>query len=209
MDRFISKYYKLDENGEPNTLIEYYGYSKEDILRTNIAENLLANSDNFTTTDTGWVFDGVPEKRNKKREAGYVGQIFERTTINEANPSSGVLFEESVLELNLKAKDNGRKYKDTQGKYYYIERINENFATGEKTKEPVFILVDSEEAKTYEETVFDLYKKYQREGTPGYTEKTDNELDIMVNEYLSSIRYSESPRVAINTGVAANRDKIK
>jgi hypothetical protein len=72
MDRFISKYYKL-ENGKPDEEIEYYGYSKYDILRTNIAENLLANSDNFTSTDTGWIFDGVPEKRTKTKESGYVG----------------------------------------------------------------------------------------------------------------------------------------
>jgi hypothetical protein len=72
MDRFIAKYYKL-EKGEPDETIEYYGYSKEDILRTNIAENLLANSDNFTSTDTGWIFDGVPEKRTKTKESGYVG----------------------------------------------------------------------------------------------------------------------------------------
>ena len=76
MDRFISKYYKLDDNGVPDTTVEYYGYSKQDILRMDIAENLLANSDNFTSTDTGWVFDGVPEKRSKDKEAGYVGQIF-------------------------------------------------------------------------------------------------------------------------------------
>jgi hypothetical protein len=76
MDRFISKYYKLDDKGVPDTNVEYYGYSKQDILRMDIAENLLANSDNFTSTDTGWVFDGVPEKRSKDKEAGYVGQIF-------------------------------------------------------------------------------------------------------------------------------------
>jgi hypothetical protein len=75
------------------------------------------------------------------------------------------------------------------------------------TNEPV--LVESETAKMYEEAVFDLYKKYQREGVPGYGEKTDGEIEILFKEYLASIRYSKGERVAINTGVAANRDKIK
>ena len=204
MDRFISKYYKL-ENGKPDEEIEYYGYSKEDILRMNIAENLLANSDDFTSTNTGWIFDGVPEKRTKTKESGYVGQIFQRTAINEANPSSGVLFEESVLELNLKSEnDKSRYYKDVQGMYYFIQKQNKD-----GNIELVPTLVDSETAKIYEETVFDLYKKYQREGVPGYGEKTDSEIETMFKEYLASIRYSKGSRVAINTGVAANRDKIK
>jgi hypothetical protein len=80
MDRFVSKFYKLVSKDplnpdikEPDTETEYYGYAKEDILRTDLAENLLANSDNFTTTETGWIFDGVPEKRSKNKKAGYVG----------------------------------------------------------------------------------------------------------------------------------------
>ena len=57
-------------------LVGYYGYEKEDILRTDLVENYLANSDDFTSTETGWIFDGIPEKRSKAKEAGYVGQIF-------------------------------------------------------------------------------------------------------------------------------------
>jgi hypothetical protein len=62
LERFIFKFYKyeLDENGEvkinPETnakiideSIEYYGYAKTDILRTDLAQNYLVNSDDFTT----------------------------------------------------------------------------------------------------------------------------------------------------------------
>jgi hypothetical protein len=83
MDMYVSKYYKLvskdSENPnfkEPDTDVEYYGYLKEDILRTDLAENYLANSEDFTTTETGWIFDGAPEKRTKNKETSYVGQIF-------------------------------------------------------------------------------------------------------------------------------------
>jgi hypothetical protein len=85
MDMYISKYHKLieveDETTKtssivPDTEVEYYGYEKEDILRTDLVENYLANSDDFISTETGWVFDGIPEKRSKAKEAGYVGQIF-------------------------------------------------------------------------------------------------------------------------------------
>ena len=210
MDRFISKYYKLDDNGDPDTTVEYYGYSKQDILRMDIAENLLANSDNFTSTDTGWVFDGVPEKRSKDKEAGYVGQIFQRTELNEANPNSGKLFEETVLELNLKNKDDSRYFKDTSGQYYYVEQIKVNEDKEEENlMDNKYVEITSDEAKRYEESIFDLYKKYQREGTSGYGDKTDDEIEAMVRELLLSNRYSIGQRVAINTGVAANREKIQ
>ena len=205
MDRFIAKYYKKKTSGEPDKSIEYYGYSKEEILRTGITENYLANSDDFTSTNTGWVFDGVPEKRLKNEETGYVGQIFQRTAINEANPSSGQLFEESVLELSLKsANDMIHYYKDVKGKYYRIFEENEF-----KILEEKFYEVTSEKGQLYEKNIMDLYKKYQREGTSGYAERTDDEIDIMVSDYLKSNRYSIGYRAAINTGVAANRNKIK
>ena len=81
MDKFISKYYKIVYNPqtkekEIDKEVKYYGYQEEEILRTDLTENLLANSDNFISTETGWVFDGIPEKRTQNKETGYSGQIF-------------------------------------------------------------------------------------------------------------------------------------
>lgn len=42
-----------------------------------------------------------------------------------------------------------------------------------------------------------------------YCDKTDEELEQICDRIISDLRYSKSPRVAINTGVAANRDTIK
>lgn len=215
MDRFVSKFYKLDEKGNPDTETEYYGYAKENILRTDLAENLLANSDNFTTTEAGWVFDGVPEKRSKNKEAGYVGQIFQKTTLKEGEIQVNSTFDESVLELNLKGKEEEGKeyyYKDTQGIYYLIKvPKGEKDENGKDILEEDYVSsVDSPNLiKAYEERTYDLYKKYQQEGSPGYAEKTDNEIDAMVKETMSKKRYSKGARVAINTGVAANRSKIE
>jgi hypothetical protein len=40
----------------------------------------LANSDNFTSLESGWYFDGIPAKtiktRGKEKTAAYSGQIF-------------------------------------------------------------------------------------------------------------------------------------
>jgi hypothetical protein len=54
-----------------------------------------------------------------------------------------------------------------------------------------------------------LFYKYKRNGVEGYIDKTDAEIDDMVKENLYNSRYSLGARFAINTGVAANRDKIE
>jgi hypothetical protein len=117
--------------------------------------------------------------------------------------------------LNLKGKEEEGKeyyYKDTQGIYYLIKvpkgQKDEN---GKDILEDDYVSsVDSPNLiKAYKERTYDLYKKYQQEGSPGYAEKTDSEIDAMVEETMKQKRYSKGARVAINTGVAANRSKIE
>ena len=99
-DKFIFKFYKKNENGEPDTTKEYYGYAKVDILSSKLAQNYLANSDNFISLDSGWVFEGVPARTTKskgvEKTAGYSGQLYtmEDNTVTEndkTQPSESVL----------------------------------------------------------------------------------------------------------------------
>jgi hypothetical protein len=70
-----------------------------------------------------------------------------------------------VLELNLKAKDEERYYKDAQGKYYRIKVLNKNNEIEEifisaDSDDPDTLAIAKEQIETYKENVFDLYKKY-------------------------------------------------
>jgi hypothetical protein len=64
-------------NGEPDTSVTYYGYTKTEVLRSDLAQNLLANSQNFITLEGGWYFDGVPSKttkvNGKEKTSAYTG----------------------------------------------------------------------------------------------------------------------------------------
>ena len=205
MDKHISKYYKIVD-GEVDTEVEYYGYDEEQILRTDLAENLLANSEEFVSTDTGWVFDGVPEKRTKGKETGYVGQIFQKSSIIEDEFEYKTNPDETILELNLKPRNEPRYYQDDQGEFYFITYTDKD---GRKQKDYFSEKQEPERIQNYKENVSDSYRKLREAGTTGYADKTDAELNNMIGEYLSSIRYSKGQRLAINTGVAANRNKIK
>jgi hypothetical protein len=78
-----------------------------------LVQNLLANSDDFTTLQSGWYFDGVPAQTTKtkgvEKTAAYSGQLFNlaedniETRIDSATP-------ESVLILQLKNQDSTEDY---------------------------------------------------------------------------------------------------
>jgi hypothetical protein len=109
-----------------------------------------------------------------------------------------------VLELNLKSSNNDTYYPDTTGNWYFVKekKIDDN------TWEEKYVAVDSEKGRAYEENIEALIYKYKRNGVEGYADKTDAEIDTIIRETLYKQRYSRGIRSAINTGVAANRDKI-
>ena len=282
LDKFIFKYYK---KGDTNKLIEYYGYSKTEILRSDLAQNVLANSQNFISLESGWYFDGVPSKttkiHGKEKTSAYTGQIF-TTTDSQVNHSEHNTNTDSVLVLELKAEGNEEYYPDVQGEYYLIKTPTYVSVQGEeatKFKETFSAMVyesegfkNKEEANTKQQQIIDeaiklllwdrIYKKettdgkdqfikvkiekeediqstyyyltsdYRYEpvnsetsikyeddvralafdnreaGLDGYADKTDEEIEDIINEILVSGRYSQRSRFAINTGVAANRKII-
>jgi hypothetical protein len=57
-----SKYIEL-ENGEVKL---YNGYEETSFIDSELAQNYLANSDNFTTVDTGWYFDTLTDVREEQ-----------------------------------------------------------------------------------------------------------------------------------------------
>jgi hypothetical protein len=121
LDKFIFKYYKKDD---VDGLVEYYGYSKTEVLRSDLAQNVLANSQNFISLEGGWYFDGVPAKttktNGKEKTSAYTGQIF-TTTDSQTGHTEHNTNTDSVLVLELKADGNKAYYLDTQGEYYLIK----------------------------------------------------------------------------------------
>lgn len=207
-DKFIFKFYKKNENGEPDTTKEYYGYAKVDILSSKLAQNYLANSDNFISLDTGWVFEGVPARTTKskgvEKTAGYSGQLYtmEDNTVAENDKTQP---SESVLVLQLKNDKNSEFYPDTDGEYYCYE-----FETIDGVQVPKKVIeVSSEQGKAIEANARASAFEFRKNGVDGYVDKTDEEILAIVNELLYKQRYSKRARYAINTGVAANRQIIE
>lgn len=208
LDQFIFKFYKKDDDGiNP---VEYYGYTKTEHLTSDLAQNYLANSDNFTSLESGWYFDGVPAKtiktRGKEKTAAYSGQIFsisDPTKISQDKKNG----QESVLVLQLRDETNGDRtyYPDTQGEYYLT--LNKKDTDGNEVKE--YHEVSSNKGKVYENSIRAWVYDQRDYYVEGYADKTDEELDDIINEILLSNRYSYRSRYAINTGVAANRKTIE
>ena len=207
-DKFIFKFYKKNENGEPDTTKEYYGYAKVDILSSKLAQNYLANSDNFISLDSGWVFEGVPARTTKskgvEKTAGYSGQLYtmEDNTVSENDKTQP---SESVLVLQLKNDKNSEFYPDVNGEYYCYE-----FETIDNVQVPKKVIeVSSEQGKTIEANARASAFEFRKNGVDGYVDKTDEEILSIVNDLLHKQRYSKRARYAINTGVAANRQIIE
>ena len=207
LDQFIFKFYKKDD---VDNLVEYYGYTKTEHLTSDLAQNYLANSDNFTSLESGWYFDGVPAKtiktRGKEKTAAYSGQIFsisDPTKISQDKKNG----QESVLVLQLRDETNGDRtyYPDAQGEYYLT--LNKKDTDGNEVKE--YHEVSSNKGKVYENSIRAWVYDQRDYYVEGYADKTDEELDDIINEILLSNRYSYRSRYAINTGVAANRKTIE
>lgn len=207
LDQFIFKFYKKDDI---DNLVEYYGYTKTEHLTSDLAQNYLANSDNFTSLESGWYFDGVPAKtiktRGKEKTAAYSGQIFsisDPTKISQDKKNG----QESVLVLQLRDETNGDRtyYPDAQGEYYLT--LNKKDTDGNEVKE--YHEVSSNKGKVYENSIRAWVYDQRDYYVEGYADKTDEELDDIINEILLSNRYSYRSRYAINTGVAANRKTIE
>jgi hypothetical protein len=120
MDKFITKWKK---EGDP-TKTEYYGYEHTEVLRTDLAQNYLSNSDNFISSDSGWVFDGAPAKGNrvngKEKIVGYTGQIFEFNNETDNNEQDSVL----VLQLtNEEEKRMIQMMAESERKFFYYYRF--------------------------------------------------------------------------------------
>ena len=209
-DKFIFKYYKKDDNGNIDDTIEYYGYAKVDILSSSFTQNYLANSEDFVSLDSGWIFEGVPSKTVKlkgvEKLAGYSGQLYEVSSddiIENRNKTP-----DSVLVLQLKNQANSEYYPDNYGDYYLTKPVvYENDGVTIK-EQPQYVLVSSPEGNAFEENIRSAIFKYRSGGTDGYVDKTDQELDDIINELLTSRRYSTRSRYALNTGIAANRKVI-
>jgi hypothetical protein len=206
LDKFIFKFYKKDANGVADTDKEYYGYCKIDILSSDLAQNYLANSDNFISLDSGWVFEGIPARTTKtkgvEKTAGYSGQLYTMDTelVSENKPE-----QESVLVLQLKNEGGAEHYPDTKGEFYCNK-----FETRDGKQVPVeFVEVASAKGDVVEDNIRAAFYENRKNGVDGYLDKTDDEIEDMINEYLLSLRYSVRSRYAINTGIAANRSAIE
>ena len=208
LDQFIFKFYKKDDD---NNLVEYYGYTKTEHLTSDLAQNYLANSDNFISLESGWYFDGIPAKtiktRGKEKTAAYSGQIFNVSdpTMIGKDLKNG---QESVLVLQL------RNEEDEETRIYYPDNQGEFYLIHEETSEDGVVTRDyrditSEEAKAFEDDLRAYIYDQRDYYVEGYADKTDDELDDIINEVLLSKRYSCRSRYAVNNGVAANRKAIE
>lgn len=198
MDKFITKWKK---EGDSTDSTEYYGYEHTEILRTDLAQNYLSNSDNFVNSDSGWVFDGTPAKgskvNGKEKIVGYTGQVFELNNETDNNE------QDSVLVLQLTNEEENYLYRDNQGEFYQVEVVEE----GETIKK--LIEVTSAEGEAYEDNVRAAVYQRRDNDEEGFNDKTDEQLEAMINDVLLGSRYSTRARYAINTGVAANRKQIE
>lgn len=195
MDKFITKWKKEGDS------TEYYGYEHTEILRTDLAQNYLSNSDNFVSSDSGWVFDGAPAKgskvNGKEKIVGYTGQVFELNNETDNNE------QDSVLVLQLTNEEENYLYRDNQGEFYQVEVVEE----GETIKK--LIEVASVEGEAYEDNVRAAVFQRRDNDEEGFSDKTDEQLEAMINDIVLGSRYSTRARYAINTGVAANRKQIE
>ena len=203
LDQFIFKFYKKDDMENP---IEYYGYTKTEHLTSSLAQNYLANSDNFTSLDSGWYFDGIPAKtvkiRGKEKTAAYSGQIFQLTDPTQIGKDLKTE-QESVLVLQLRNEEDSEDrvyYPDSQGEFYKIYQSDDSIE---------YVEISSPKAKAYEDSVRACVYDQRDYYIEGYADKTDDELNDIINEVLYSSRYSYRSRHAINNGVAANRKVIE
>jgi len=69
--------------------------------------------------------------------------------------------------------------------------------------------VASAKGDVIEDNIRAAFYENRKNGVDGYLDKTDDEIEDMINEYLLSLRYSVRSRYAINTGIAANRSVIE
>ena len=209
LDEFIT-YYK-DEDGN-----SYYGYEKTESLSSHLTQNFLANSDEFTSVNSGWIFDGTPSISNLKEDGTitndgdttYTGQIYllnQEGFAYDPNNEGGA---ESVMVMRLRNKIGGEYYPDSGGHLYKVEKkiYDENKNPITETR---YIPVKSDEGDSFETQIANQYFTLRSQGHEKFVNLSDEELWKIIDSALLNMRYSDRTRRAINTGLAANRKVIE
>ncbi len=188
---------------------ELYGYIHTEDYSPYLAENYLSNSQEVTSFEEGWVFDGTPTTKDDassgnvtdEEDGTFTGQVYLLNTKLPADDTEASETPRGVLVLRLR--DGETMYPDATGEYIkFVEK-----KAGE-TEEVRYIEYTDD---LIQDILSDLYAdaKVNREnGIDGFVGKTDQQLEDIVNSAVTKMRYSKRRHRAINTGVAANRKTI-
>lgn len=211
LDKFITHYKK---DGDETI---YYGYQKTESLSSHLTQNFLANSDDFTSVDTGWLFDGTPSVSNLKEDGTiiddadttYTGQIYllnQEGFAYDPNNEGGA---ESVMVMRLREGTETDYYHDSGGHLYKIEKKIIQEGSTDTITQTDYISVDSDDGRSFEIQIKQRYETLRAQGHEKFVNLTDEELQKIIDSALLNMRYSNRSRRAINTGMAANRKIIE